>query len=216
METDLAQLEQILEQSTARHRYLCPRQVLGARIGLAGAAALGMDIPRHDKRLLVITETDGCFVDGVTSATGCAVGHRTLRIEDYGKVAATFVHVESNQAVRVAPQLDIRQRAWDYASNDKRRYQAMLNGYQHMPTAELLSIQAVFLSTPIESIISRAGMRVDCQDCGEEIMNERQIIQAGRTLCHACAGPAYYLSTPPSELVSNLLHSDKLTVDAEE
>ena len=36
-------LEQILHLSSQRHSHLCPRQVLGARIGLAGAAALGLD-----------------------------------------------------------------------------------------------------------------------------------------------------------------------------
>ena len=32
-------LKYILDQSAARHSHLCPRQVLGARIGLAGASA---------------------------------------------------------------------------------------------------------------------------------------------------------------------------------
>lgn len=76
MELDL---QPLLERSASRHSHLCPRQILGARIGLAGAAALVLEAPREDKRLLVILETDGCFADGVEAATGCAVGHRTLR-----------------------------------------------------------------------------------------------------------------------------------------
>ena len=44
------------------------------------------------------------------------MGHCTLRVEDYGKVAATVVHVESIQALRVAPRLDVRQHAWIYAT----------------------------------------------------------------------------------------------------
>jgi formylmethanofuran dehydrogenase subunit E len=87
-------LQTILEISAAQHRHLCPRQVLGARLGLAGAAALGLEAPRRDKRLLMIVETDGCFADGVAAATGCAMGHRTLRLADYGKSAATFVDVK--------------------------------------------------------------------------------------------------------------------------
>jgi len=47
-------LNEILEISAARHNHLCPRQVLGVRIGLAGAQALGLEIPRSDKRLIVI------------------------------------------------------------------------------------------------------------------------------------------------------------------
>src|SRR5512142_3328691 len=99
----------LLALSNARHSHLCPRQVLGVRMALAGARGLGLDCPRRDKRLLVIAETDGCFVDGLEVACGVTPGHRTLRIEDYGKVAATFVDTRSGNAVRLAPRLDVRQ-----------------------------------------------------------------------------------------------------------
>ena len=104
-----------------------------ARIGLAGAAGLGLEAPFKGKRLLVIVESDGCFVDGVSATTGCSVGHRTLRVEDYGKVAATFVDVSSERALRVAPRSDVRQRAGEYAPGEKRRYDAQLQGYRRMP-----------------------------------------------------------------------------------
>ena len=105
----------LLEKSMQDHDHLCPRQILGVRIGLAGMKALGFDEPPTKKRLLVITETDGCFVDGLIAATDCTVGHRTLRVEDYGKVAATFVDVKTGRTVRVAPALDVRERAYAYA-----------------------------------------------------------------------------------------------------
>ena len=95
-------LQTLFEISSRDHNHLCPRQILGVRLGLAGAAALVLEPPIKDKRLLVVTETDGCFVDGVTAATGCTVGHRTLRVEDYGKAAATFVDTHTGRAVRVA------------------------------------------------------------------------------------------------------------------
>jgi formylmethanofuran dehydrogenase subunit E len=185
-------LQAILAKSSARHRHLCPRQVLGVRVGLAGAQALGLDLPRRDKRLLIFVETDGCFADGVDVATGCTMGHRTLRLEDYGKIAATFVDVKTETAVRVFPQLDIRDKARCYAPEEKKRYYAQLVGYQHMPDAELLTIQPVRLTTPVKQIVSRNGVRVNCTACGEEIINEREIMQEGQPYCTACAGPAYY------------------------
>lgn len=191
-------MQQILELSLSWHKHLCPRQVLGARIGLAGAAALGLGIPRQDKRLLVFVETDGCFADGVAAATGCTMGHRTLRLADYGKIAATFVDVKTETAVRLSPQLDIRQKAHQYAPDEKKHYYAQLIGYQRMPVDELLTIQSVRLSTPVRQIVSRNGVRVNCAGCGEEIINEREIVQAGRPYCAACAGPAYYV---PEELL---------------
>ncbi len=189
-------LTTILEKSSAKHTHLCPRQVLGARIGLAGAAALGISLPLRGKRLLIILETDGCFADGVEAATGATMGHRTLRLEDYGKIAATFIDVKTGTAVRVAPQPDIRQKAPQYAPEEKKHYFAQLIGYQRMPDNQLLAFQRVALSTPVENLVSRAGIRVNCAICGEEIINEREHIQNDQPLCHACAGPAYYTSIP--------------------
>ncbi|MCS7040638.1 MAG: FmdE family protein, partial [Caldilineales bacterium] len=182
----------LLEASSRRHSHLCPRQVLGARIGLAGAAALGLEVPRRDKRLLVIVETDGCFVSGIEVATGVAVHHRTLRVEDYGKVAATFVDVETGRAVRVSPRLDVREKARLYAPAEKRRYFAQLKAYQIMPDEELLALQEVTLNAPVASLVSRPGIRVNCALCGEEIINEREIRQNGLCLCRTCAGEGYY------------------------
>src|SRR5512133_3268241 len=102
----MVSLNEVLQISAARHTHLCPRQVLGARMGLAGAQALGLELPVRSRRLWVILESDGCFADGVEAATGCSVGHRTLRIEDYGKIAATFVDIKQGRAVRVAPFVD--------------------------------------------------------------------------------------------------------------
>ena len=185
-------LETILNKSASRHHHLCPRQVLGARVGLAGAAALTLTTPRTDKRLLVILETDGCFADGLEVATGCTVGHRTLKVVDYGKVAAVFVDVKTEQAVRVAPQLDVREKAWRYAPGETRHYFAQLVGYQQMPDEELLTIQPVQLNTPISQIVSRPGVRVNCAVCGEEILNEREVWQGAAAFCQSCAGLPYY------------------------
>jgi formylmethanofuran dehydrogenase subunit E len=189
---DRIEIGQLLDASAARHSHLCPRQVLGVRSALAGIARLGLSGLRRDKRLLVIVESDGCFLDGVEAASGASPGHRTLRVEDYGKIAATFINTVSTQAVRVAPALDVRQRAWKYAPGETRRYFAQLQAYQVMPDDELLTFQPVRLKQPIDKILSRPGIRVCCQVCGEEIINERELNWAGSPLCRACAGAAYY------------------------
>jgi formylmethanofuran dehydrogenase subunit E len=200
----MTNLTALLEISSRDHSHICPRQVLGVRIGLAGMAALGFVGPPNKKRLLVIAETDGCFVDGLSAAVQCSVGHRTLRVEDYGKIAATFVDTQTGKAVRVAPRFDVRERAWAYAPEEKRKYFAQLHAYQAMPDEELLSIQEVRLTTPIEAILSRPGVRTTCSLCGEEIMNEREVIQMGMAYCRACAGQAYYqLDVQPVGVVLN-------------
>ena len=185
-------LQPLLEKSAQHHSHLCPRQILGVRIGLAGINALGLEANQGTKRLLVIVESDGCFADGVTAATNCTVGHRTLRVEDYGKVAATFVDTKTGKVARVAPVLDVRQQACECCPEESRHYFAQMQAYQVMPDEKLLTITEVQLATPIEHILSRPGVRVDCASCGEEIMNEREVIVDGQPLCRACAGQSYY------------------------
>src|SRR3990172_2130683 len=96
-------MQHLLAESSALHRHLCPRQVLGVRMGMLAAERLGMELPQDDKRLLTLVETDGCFADGVAVATNCGVGRRTLRVLDYGKMAATFVDTLTGQAIRIHP-----------------------------------------------------------------------------------------------------------------
>ena len=190
------ELREYLQKSALLHDHLCPRQVLGVRLGLAGASALGLSLPRCDKRLLVILETDGCFADGVESVTECSVGHRTLRIHDYGKIALTVVDVQSGAGLRVTPRADVRDRAEFYSRqsvpDEDRPYFQMLYGYQLMPEAALATIQSVHLLTPVEAIVSHPNARACCQACGEEIFNDRQVAREGQVLCRACAGDAYY------------------------
>ncbi|MBI5932251.1 MAG: TraR/DksA C4-type zinc finger protein [Chloroflexi bacterium] len=185
-------LDDLLAISSRDHSHLCPRQILGVRMGLAGLSALDFDAPPEKKRLLIIAETDGCFVDGLSAATSCTVGRRTLRVEDYGKVAATFVDTQTGRAFRVAPALDVRQRAYAYAPAEPRHYFAQMEAYQVMPDDEMFTVAEVTLTTSIEAILSRPGLRVHCNVCGEEIMNEREIKQNGLTLCKTCAHGGYY------------------------
>lgn len=196
-ENIMTNLQTLLDISASRHTHLCPRQVIGVRIGLAGAAALKINLPQTKKRLLTIVESDGCFADGVEVATGCTVGHRTLRVEDYGKIAATFIDTKLGHAVRIAPRLDVRQKALYFAPHQKKHYFAQLDGYQAMPIEDLVFIEEVQLTTPISDIVSRPGVRVNCDICGEEIINEREIYSESQLLCKACCGSAYYRSTNP-------------------
>ncbi|MFN7036281.1 MAG: FmdE family protein [Bellilinea sp.] len=185
-------LQQLLERCAGLHHHLCPRQVLGVRMGLYAGKLLGLNLPQSDKRLYTIAETDGCGADGISVATNCWVGRRTLRIEDYGKVAATFIDTQSGRAVRLAPRPTARHDSRRYAPEAASRWEANLMGYQRMPDEELFAYQWVRLIRPVQALISQPGKRAVCDRCGEEIMNEREVFLGELTLCRACAGEAYY------------------------
>ncbi len=186
-------LDELLRDSATHHHRLCPRQVLGARVGMFAASLLTLDLPQPDKRLLAFVETDSCFVDGVSAATGCYVGRRTLRVEDFGKTAATFFDTRAERAVRIAPRLDVRELAKQYAPEARNRWETQLLGYQLMPDEDLLDFKWVTMLINIPALIGQAGVRVDCDACGEEIINQREVIWESKILCRACAGQAYYL-----------------------
>ncbi len=182
----------LLQKSASDHSHLCPRQVLGVRMGQAGLARLGVEAPVTTRTALVIIETSGCFADGIRVATGATVGHRTLRVEDLGKVAATFTNLASGESWRLAPLCDVRIRALEYAPQEKRHYFAQLKGYQVMPEQELFSFQQVELTTPASVIVSRQAARAVCSRCGEEVINGREVILGGEVLCRMCAYGGYY------------------------
>ncbi len=196
--TQMAPLQTLLNASAALHHHLCPKQVLGVRMGMLAGELLCLDLPQTDKRLLAIVETDGCAADGISVATGCWVGRRTLRVEDYGKVAATFVDTQTGQAVRLVPCLEARRLARDHAPEAQSDWEAMLLGYQRMPASTLLSAQWVSLGTPAAALMSIADHKVICEACGEEVINEREVLRQGRTLCRPCAGTPYYAVTHSS------------------
>ena len=196
-------LDEILRESSSRHKHLCPRQVLGARMALYASEALDLDLPRMDKRLLVIAETDGCTVDGLITATGCHIGGRTLRILDFGKVAATFVDTRTESTFRVIPRREARKLAAEYAPTARNRWEAMLLGYKVMPARELFNIQKVELTMHISQIMSRAGVKTICEVCGEEIINGREIMKDGVVLCNTCAGESYYHCSEAGETVTD-------------
>lgn len=193
-EVDEQRLQDLLNRSAALHDHLCPRQVLGVRIGMYAGDLIGMTLPQRDKRLLTIVETDGCFADGVSVSTGCWLGRRTLRCVDYGKVAAVFIDTHTGEAVRIHPSASSRQLVTQYAPDAADRWHTYLEGYQVMPAEELLVAERVRLVRSIEEILSRPGLRAICDICQEEIANEREIVEDGRVLCRSCAGHGYYRS----------------------
>ena len=104
------------------------------------------DLPQTDKRLFTFLETDGCFADGIATATGCWLGHRTLRLMDYGKVAATFVDTRFGQAFRIWANPDSRRYAQQAEPLARSHWHGQLAAYQTMRADKLLCWQPVELT----------------------------------------------------------------------
>jgi len=210
----LADLEPYFDRLTKLHSRLCPRQVLGVRLGMYAGELLGLKLPSDERRLLAIVETDGCFADGVSVATGCWLGRRNLRLVDYGKVALIAIDVHTERAVRLRPDPLARARAATYAPTAPSSWDAQLAGYQRMPIEELVSAESVRLLTPMADLVGQAGNRIDCAGCGEEVLNLRYSVVGTRRLCQRCAGRPYYVESGPSTLISASARSNVAIAEA--
>ena len=186
------EVETLLKRSEALHRHLCPRQVLGVRMGLLAARLFAVEMPQTGKRMLAMVETDGCFADGVSVATGCSMGHRTMRLADYGKIAVTFIDTREGRALRVAPLPGLRARAVAEFPDAGNRWRAYLEAYQRLAENQMFAVQEVALNFDLKATIGRPGTRTCCIQCGEEIVNQREVLREGRMLCRSCAGESYW------------------------
>ena len=93
-------------------------------MALLAGEMLELELPRTDKRLLVVAETDGCTVDSITAAAGCHIGGRTLGILDFGKVAATFINIYTEAAIRIAPSSQSRSLSRNHAPDVRNDWEA--------------------------------------------------------------------------------------------
>jgi formylmethanofuran dehydrogenase subunit E len=186
-------LRELLSRSAACHQQLCPRQVLGVRMGMLAGKALNLDLPQTDKRLFAFVECDGCGMGGIAVATGCLVERRTMRVLDYGKLAATFVDTQTGESIRIKPQPQARAHAEELLPDKPSHWHSHLEAYQIMTDNELFIVESVELALSLDKIISQPGLRVICTECGEEISNEREVVYGGKILCCFCAGDRYYV-----------------------
>jgi formylmethanofuran dehydrogenase subunit E len=178
-----------LEPLAALHRVLCPRQVLGVRMALYAGRLLELAWPQqHVKRVLLISEIDGCFADGLMVVSGCSVGHRTLRVADRGKLAVTAVDTETERAVRLWPAPGVRLAACAFAAEATSRWQAQRLGYARMADDALLASRQTTWPGAAQ-LLAGTEARIACDRCGEDVFYGRQVVTtAGVALCRDCAG----------------------------
>jgi formylmethanofuran dehydrogenase subunit E len=187
-------LDQYLEDAAVAHGHLCAGQVLGVRMAMFGLKTLGLEDPqgKDRKRIVTFVEIDRCATDAVMVVTGCRLGKRALKFRDWGKMAATFVDVETGKAVRVAARESSKALAMSMHPEiaDKNRQQML--AYREMGDEHLFQTQWVHVELPPEEFPGYKGERIVCALCGEGISYRREVKVGAKTVCHACAGERYY------------------------
>jgi len=184
-------LDEYLELAERAHGHMCAGQVLGVRLAMLGVRELGLDPVKDRKRLVTYVEIDRCMTDAVALVANCRLGKRALKFLDWGKVAATFVDLQTQRAIRVVAKESTKQKAREMFP-ELDREQGQQKAYRAMPDEEMFEKQWVRVEIKPEDLPGFKAPRAVCSECGEGINFKREVVKDGRTLCRACAGERYY------------------------
>src|SRR5215470_5892698 len=127
-------LDEYIALAEKAHGHICAGQILGVRMAMHGLELLGLDDPlgKHRKRLITCVEIDRCATDAIGVVTGCRLGKRALKFRDWGKMAATFVDLESGKAIRVAARESSKQLARAMHPEMESKNQQQMAAYREM------------------------------------------------------------------------------------
>jgi formylmethanofuran dehydrogenase subunit E len=191
----LKSFDEYLRDAEQAHGHLCAGQVLGVRLAMLGLQKLGIEDPqgKDRKRLVTFVEIDRCATDAVGVVTGCRLGKRALKFRDWGKMAATFVDVETGKAIRVAAKESSKTLARQMHPEIPNKNQQQMLAYREMADADLFTCQGVRVELPPEEFPGFKGERIVCDNCGEGVNFHREVRREGRILCRGCAGEQYYV-----------------------
>ena len=187
---------QLLHEAEIAHGHLCAGQILGVRMAMLGLKRLEITDPRgaDRKRLVTFVEIDRCATDAIAVVTGCRLGKRALKIRDWGKMAATFVDLPSQRAVRLAARESSKERARELYPEIENKNQQQMHAYREMSDADLFTEQWVQAPIAPRELPGYKSPRITCALCGEGINYDREVQRDGKILCLGCADPAnrYY------------------------
>lgn len=186
--------DQYLADAEVAHGHLCAGQILGVRMAMLGLKKLGLEDPqgKDRKRIVTFVEIDRCATDAVMVVTGCRLGKRALKFRDWGKVAATFVDVETGKAVRVAAKESSKALAKSMHPEITVKNQQQMLAYREMADEDLFQTQMVHVELPPEEFPGYKGERIVCAQCGEGINFHREVKLGTKVVCRGCAGDRYY------------------------
>jgi formylmethanofuran dehydrogenase subunit E len=184
-------LDELLEEAKVAHGHLCAGQVLGVRLAMLGCRRLGIDEPRGKdrKRLVTFVEIDRCATDAIGVVTGCRLGKRALKFRDWGKMAATFVDLETNRALRIAARESSKDLARELHPELENKNLQQMAAYRELSDQDLFEEQWVQVRLDPHEFPGFKGARVACAVCGEGINYDRFVERDGQTLCLSCASP---------------------------
>jgi formylmethanofuran dehydrogenase subunit E len=188
-------IDQLLEQYELTRGNLCPGQLLGIRMAVLGCHLVGIEDPRgaDQTKLIVWVEIDRWLADALEAVTAVRLSKRTLKFLDYGKLAATFLNVQTGKAVRIVALESSRRLADQRHPEIESKYVRQMSVYREATDEELFAVNVVEVQLNEMDAPGHPRSRVICAHCGEGVNDGREVSgRDGSTLCRACAFGAGY------------------------
>jgi formylmethanofuran dehydrogenase subunit E len=180
--------ETLLAEAGRFHGDICPGIQIGTRMTMCGLRNIGLTDPTGSdrKKLIVFVEIDRCATDAIMALTGCRPGKRTMKIRDYGKMAATFINLESGKAVRVA------------AKPKKNDGNDTAPDFSSIPDGDMFFISEVEVLLRQEDMPGKPLRSCQCKRCGATVLDGREIEASGEVFCKPCfeQGDYYRILNP--------------------
>lgn len=174
----------LLDECVAFHGHLCMGQVLGVRVAAKGLELVAPGSPRD---LIVVVEVDRCLADAVLTVTGTRIGRRSLKLYNYGRMAASFLDCSTGKAYRVRAAYEGPQ-----PGDDEGAMKAVLL----LPDREVVAWEEVDIVLPENEMPGKPRRTVRCGICGEKIFDGRDRPGPAGPTCPACLGGTYYRKKP--------------------
>lgn len=166
-------LAEDIQTAVDYHGHICSGIVLGVRMARLALGRLKIVNPLECKDLIVYVEIDRCVSDAICAVTGCTLGRRRMKWVDYGKMATTFYNMSTKRGIRVA----VRGIDFPPPGADPVLF------WGKIPDEDVFTVQDVSIDIPKEDLPGESLLKIDCEKCGEPIMDGREKKVKGRVLC---------------------------------
>ena len=141
--------------------------------------------------MIVYVENDRCIADAIQILTGTRLGRRSMKLVNYGKMAATFINTETGNAYRIWVSGKINEMIGKMNLDPKekeRQFEIVLRSHSE----DVVSAQRVTIHIPPEELPGKPKRTVMCVKCREKVMDNKDIMAKGGPICLACAKGPYY------------------------
>jgi formylmethanofuran dehydrogenase subunit E len=206
-------LKALLNKAAEIHGHYCTFLALGVKATYLAFKKLDIIKNPGMEELMVITECNNCFIDGIQAISGCTLGNNAMIYKDLGKTAATFWPRAKKKALRIvvnpyekiqdtspeAQEMDslfdrrIKKREALSPEEEKRFYElSILQSFQMLdrPDDEIFKLE---WTKPEKLKYAPILDSMICSQCGESVMESHVRFKENTPFCLNCYSTEYFM-----------------------